>query len=341
MPTVDVIIPLYNKAATIERALRSIQAQTLTDWRAIVVDDGSTDDGPAIVEAFADDRMALLRQPNAGPGAARNTGLAHASAEFIAFLDADDEFYPDHLTEAVAALQQDPAAAFTSAMYAEWPRQQDMTTQWARRGVTPGRYELRPDLPAERVENLCFFFHVGNSVVRRALASTHDGFYHRDRCRFAEDTIYFMRLAMNHPFLVLPAMAVCHHREDSSLSHTVEHPLAPFLEDPAIILDHCPAPKRGLIERVMARMALRTAHHLARNGRGRLAADLLDRFPRTRDWPFYRLACRAEIRLTRFLPCWVQFKCAVGPPVRRTLNRLGRKLHLLKPLPPRQEDRTS
>jgi glycosyltransferase involved in cell wall biosynthesis len=87
---VSVIVPLFNKAKYIERALRSITAQALSDFEVIVVDDGSTDGGARIAESHPDPRFRLIRQPNAGPGAARNHGAAEARAPYLAFLDADD-----------------------------------------------------------------------------------------------------------------------------------------------------------------------------------------------------------------------------------------------------------
>jgi glycosyltransferase involved in cell wall biosynthesis len=92
------IIPLYNGARWIEGAIRSVFAQTLLPTEFIVVDDGSTDDGPAIVEKLAKEGpITLLRKTNGGQSAARNFGVAHSKSALIAFLDQDDRWYPDHL----------------------------------------------------------------------------------------------------------------------------------------------------------------------------------------------------------------------------------------------------
>ncbi len=102
---VSVVVPAYNAAGSLKRALQSVFSQSMTDWEVIVVDDASTDETPAIVEAWAarDNRVKLLMQPfNKGVSAARNAGIAAAAGEWIALLDADDAFMPDRLETLIA-----------------------------------------------------------------------------------------------------------------------------------------------------------------------------------------------------------------------------------------------
>ncbi len=98
--TISVVIPLYNGAAYIGEALRSVLDQTRPADEIIVVDDGSTDDGPAIVAPLAAAGLVtLLSRPNGGQSAARNFGVAHSHGDLIALLDQDDIWYPNHLAE--------------------------------------------------------------------------------------------------------------------------------------------------------------------------------------------------------------------------------------------------
>ena len=95
MAAISIVIPVYNAARFLREALVSLQAQTFTDWECICVNDGSTDESPAIIREMmaGDSRFQLLEQANAGPSVARNRGVAHSQAPYIFFMDADDLLY--------------------------------------------------------------------------------------------------------------------------------------------------------------------------------------------------------------------------------------------------------
>lgn len=94
---ISVIIPLYNKEKQIRATLESVLQQSEPDYEIVIVNDGSTDKSASIVASFADPRIRLIHQENAGVSAARNRGIDEARGEFVAFLDADDRWHPDFL----------------------------------------------------------------------------------------------------------------------------------------------------------------------------------------------------------------------------------------------------
>ncbi len=105
-PFFSVVIPVYNRADMLGAAIGSVLAQTEQDFEIIVVDDGSTDNPASVARSYRDPRIWIIRQPNRGGSAARNTGIDHARGQFVAFLDSDDSFLPHHL-EAMRVLLED------------------------------------------------------------------------------------------------------------------------------------------------------------------------------------------------------------------------------------------
>ena len=113
---ISVIIPLYNKEHEIKRTINSILSQTFQNFEVIVVDDHSSDNGPAIVKSIADHRIALIEQDHRGVSYTRNHGVRLATTDFIAFLDADDEWMPNHLETILRLIEKYPEAGmFTTA----------------------------------------------------------------------------------------------------------------------------------------------------------------------------------------------------------------------------------
>lgn len=97
-PTVSMIVPTYNRAHLLGRAIQSVLNQTYQDFELIVVDDGSSDNTGEVVATFADSRIHYLRhEENRGAAAARNTAIKTAQGRYIAFLDSDDEWLPEKL----------------------------------------------------------------------------------------------------------------------------------------------------------------------------------------------------------------------------------------------------
>lgn len=115
-PAFSVIIPVYNGAATLARAVDSVLAQHWPAHEVIIIDDGSTDDTVAVARGYGD-RVRYVRQDNAGVSAARNQGARLATGDWLAFLDADDWYYPDRLKCHAEWIAVDPTLDFLTGDY--------------------------------------------------------------------------------------------------------------------------------------------------------------------------------------------------------------------------------
>lgn len=138
LPRVSVILPVYNRAATIRRCVDSVRAQTVSDWELVVVDDASSDGTTAIIAGYHDPRIRILRhEQNRGAAAARNTALRDARCEFLAWIDSDDEWLPDKLAQQLALLERTGADAcacdyFMSTAGHEHPVRIPASADWRR-----------------------------------------------------------------------------------------------------------------------------------------------------------------------------------------------------------------
>lgn len=277
---VTVVLPLYNKATYVRRALDSIAAQSFGDFEVLIVDDGSTDGGGEIAAQYPDPRMRVLRQPNAGPGAARNRGVAEARGEFIAFLDADDEWRPEYLTQAVAVFDRLPGAATVTSGYFEFPDGVSREPYWRKRGIRENTHRVTEETSVELLVNMLAYMSPWSTVVRADVIRKWGGFFSRNRCLYAEDAFLWIKVLLNETVAFHTQPLACFHTEASGLSKNLTNarPIEPFLLYPEEIQAACPPPLRGLLERFLARRAFKTASVLGYWGQWREAAQLRRRF---------------------------------------------------------------
>lgn len=111
---ISIIIPVYRTASTLHRCVKSILKQDFHNWEIILVDDGSDDDAPKMCDYYAqmDKRIITVHQTNRGLGAARNTGIAHSTGNYLLFIDSDDYITPEALSTAHHALEKHPEVRF-------------------------------------------------------------------------------------------------------------------------------------------------------------------------------------------------------------------------------------
>ncbi|MBQ9465674.1 MAG: glycosyltransferase family 2 protein [Muribaculaceae bacterium] len=167
MPTISVVMPMYNASSRVGRALESIVAQTFGDFELIVVDDGSSDDSVAIVQAIIDssclnDRARILRHDcNRGCAAARKTGMLAATGDYIIHVDADDYVEPDYLEHLHSEAVRTDADVVICDIVREWPcgKREVLSTPT---GKTTDEY-LAFALSGEMYCSLC------NKLIRRSI----------------------------------------------------------------------------------------------------------------------------------------------------------------------------
>ena len=281
--TVSVIVPLFNKAPYLTRALNSIWAQDFDDFEVIVVDDGSSDDGLSVAQSHKDKRLRVISQANAGPGAARNRGLAEAKGSFVAFLDADDEWMPDFLSAGMRHFAKAGSEiASVTAGYVEMPSGASSEALWRSRGLSTGPVRLNPSTDPSFAVSLVAFMTPCTTIARTHAIRNVGGFYDRNGCRYGEDAHLWLKLILNRQVMVDLEPRARIHREASGLSSNLPgaRPVEPFLEDPSEIEDSCPTSLRPLLEQMLAIRAFKTACVLGYWGDWRKAAALRRRFPR-------------------------------------------------------------
>lgn len=135
-PVISVIIPTYNYGRFLRECLDSVFVQTFRDIEVIVIDDGSTDDTPAILESISEPRLKHFRIANSGISGARNAGLSHAQGEFVAFNDADDRWRPHKLETELAIMRAEPSVG---AVFSNFIR-------FNERGFLPDQFSFYPEL---------------------------------------------------------------------------------------------------------------------------------------------------------------------------------------------------
>jgi glycosyltransferase involved in cell wall biosynthesis len=303
MPQITVVIPLYNKASFIARALDSVLAQSFGDLGVIVVDDGSTDLGPDIVGQFADKRIRLIRQENSGPGAARNRGTRESNADLITYLDADDQWLSGFLSKSIEALLDHPECDVVSSSYFMGARRIDRCEQLQSYGITEGVWSLSDGMERQRIVNVLGIFHSCSTIYKREVVERYNGFYSKDGCRYGEDVYLWLQLILNHKVFFKNEPLAWYHSEDSELglsSGKNSYPIEPALKEVGLLKDNCPKECHKLLDVWLANHALRAVYLNIELGDLQKAEWLLNAFPaiKKRAWQYFNI--RFKINFPNF-----------------------------------------
>jgi glycosyltransferase involved in cell wall biosynthesis len=203
---VAVVIPTYNCARHLTRAIESVLAQTYRDYQVFVIDDGSTDGTDVIMQQYAD-RITYVQQPNAGAAAARNRGISLSKSRYVAFLDADDVWLPAKLERQMELLNSQPEVGLVCSDFLMegvlYTSQNDHPTR-----ALSGHY-------FEYLLRHCFIF-TSAVVVRRQCLDETGAF--NESLKVCEDYNLWLRIASRWPVAAIPEIFVHKYNSLGSLS---------------------------------------------------------------------------------------------------------------------------
>lgn len=212
MSTISVIVPAYNAERTLLPTLESVQRQTFTDFELIVINDGSSDRTLELLEQIAEPRLKVFSYSNGGLPTARNRGIAHATGEYITFLDADDLWTPDKLELQLVALQQHPQAGLAYSWTYYMDEQGASFHRCQPVNFTGNVY------PQLLIGN--FLDSGSNPLIRRQAIATAGEF--EPTLKSCEDWDYWLRIAAKWEFVVVPKAQIYYRRTVGAMSSKIE-----------------------------------------------------------------------------------------------------------------------
>ena len=280
VPAISVVVSLYNKRPYIRDALDSIRRQGFDDCEVVVVDDGSTDGGAELVEGCGLARLRLVRQDNQGVSAARNCGMSEETADWVAFLDADDVWNADHLRQLWKLATAYPAAALLANRFTE-----SNPARGGRELSGEVDYRMTDRFIDEAARGRAWAF-TSATMVRRQAALDAGGFA-RNESR-GEDIDLWVRLALAHPVAMSSYVGAIYRRVEDGLTvrHIVDGPdvamrgIARLLAEDSTLSPEL----RQALKELFNRLSLSHAADCLLRGNSQAALEFLRGSRRTRYW---------------------------------------------------------
>ncbi|KFB02376.1 hypothetical protein IA57_01720 [Mangrovimonas yunxiaonensis] len=238
MPFFSIIIPLYNKEHYVKNTIKSVLSQSFNDFEIIVVNDGSTDNSLEVIKTFKDQRISVFTTKNQGVSSARNYGIKKALANYIAFIDADDHWYGNHLENIAALINDFPNCGLYAMAYEK--RYGDK--------VYKSKYSnIPPNKPWRKILTNYFSHNLNNAIawtsacaVPKKILIELNGFDESITLGAGEDTDLWIRIALKYPIAFNNQVTAAHnlHAENrisnsnTSLRHFINiDKYEPFIEN--------------------------------------------------------------------------------------------------------------
>lgn len=208
---ISVIIPVYNSAKTIVSTINSVLQQSYSNFELIVINDGSSDRTLELLQTIQDARIKIFSYSNGGVSTARNRGIAKAKGEYISFLDADDRWTNDKLKLQWQTLQQHPQAALAySWVYFEYGSQPSY--------AETSSYYTGNVYPELLIKN--FLHTASNPLIRKDIIEQISLF--EPELKTCEDWEFFLRIAAQKEFILVPKVQVIYHQSTTSLTNNIQ-----------------------------------------------------------------------------------------------------------------------
>ena len=279
---ISVIIPLYNKKKEIKRCLDSVLSQTFQDFEVIVVDDHSTDGGLAIVKSYPDPRISVTEQDHRGVSYTRNHGVEQAKCDYVAFIDADDEWMPKHLETIVRLTGNFPEAGMFTTAYkihtadgkTRWPDYKYIPSPpWE--GLIPDYFK---SLALGAGADLGWPTNSSVVVIPKKI------FFERGRFPegywMSEDTALYNNIALKYPVAFSWELGATWHWDASNRAN--EKMISPDYEDPsvntartALMNGEVPAKFTESLNEYISKMEIYRASQCVKSGHSGLAQTIL------------------------------------------------------------------
>ena len=247
-PKVSVVIPTYNRAALLPRAVESVLAQTYHDFELLIVDDGSADDTPQVVAAFTNPRVRLIRhEANKGISATLNTGIANARGEYITFLENDNELTPNSLACRLGALESAPPDVALAYGYLDFINDRTGERTEDYRFAHEGSEALEASL---RFED---FTGIGSFLAHTSAVREIGGF--DERIRMGMDIFFMCSFQLKYSIVAMREVVGVVHREHGYIKATHWSKYGNVVADVSIFRQHFAAEvaRRPGLQRYLAR----------------------------------------------------------------------------------------
>ena len=273
-PTVSVVIPTFNRAELLSRAIESVMGQTYRDWEIVLVDDGSTDATPDVARAYVrrlGDRLNYIRQNNSGSSRARNRGIEAARGRYVAFLDSDDEFLPTKLTRQIELFDARPElglvycdysfvdldGAFHASTFDEvHPTAREVETV----AVAPGLLACRGDLFGSLIQ--AYFISTIVGMVRREVLGATIRF--SEDHEFGEEWLFYLQVARSCRAGFVDEPLAIYHYQQGSLARTDKDANAQrylhLLRSIVVSFDDLDRTHRQAVKRNLSRLCRQLGH---------------------------------------------------------------------------------